>query len=222
MLARAGSVAGRIELVNSHEASVRKHNDYAGVVVWLRPVDGPAPAPRPRKVEMLQKNKRFVPHVAAISVGSTVAFPNADPVFHNAFSNFEGQPFDVGLYPPGSSRSVTFTRAGIVRVFCNIHSTMSAIIAVLPSPWYAVTNASGAFSIPDVPAGEYQLRIVHERALPEVLRSLERRITATDAGVLLPKISVSEAGYIPAPHLNKYNKEYPPAPDDAVYPGGSK
>jgi hypothetical protein len=99
---------------------------------------------------------------------------------------------------------------------------MSAIIAVLPSPWYAVTNASGAFSIPDVPAGEYQLRIVHERALPEVLRSLERRITATDAGVLLPKISVSEAGYIPAPHLNKYNKEYPPAPDDAVYPGGSK
>jgi plastocyanin len=219
--ARAGAVSGRVELVNSKDASVRRHKDYAGVVLWLDPVGGAARSVRPRHVAVLQKDKRFIPHVTAIPVGSTVAFPNADPVFHNAFSNFGGQPFDVGLYPPGTSRSVTFTRPGIVRVFCNIHSTMSAIIAVLPSPWFAVTDAAGRFSIPDVPPGDYHIRIVHERALPEKLKLLERRITVPAAGLVLPPISISEAGYIPAPHLNKYGREYAP-PDDAVYTGGHK
>jgi plastocyanin len=221
-LACAATVSGRVELVKSKDASVRKHKDYAGVVLWLRPLDGPAPAARPRTVEVLQKDKRFSPHVTAIPVGSTVAFPNADPVFHNAFSNFSGQPFDVGLYPPGTSRSVTFTQPGIVRVFCNIHSTMSAIIAVLPSPWYAVTDASGRFAIPNVPPGSYQIRIVHERALPENLKALERRVIVPAGGLELPLISISEAGYIPAPHLNKYGREYPPTPDDAAYPGAEK
>jgi plastocyanin len=218
----AGSVSGRVELANSKDAAVRKHKDYAGVVVWLQPLGRAAPSARPRKVEMLQKDKRFTPHVVAIGVGSTVTFPNADPLFHNAFSNFDGQAFDVGLYPPGTTRSVTFIRPGIVRVFCNIHSTMSAIIAVLPSPWYAVTNGPGAYAIPNVPAGEYRVRIVHERALPEVLKSLEQRITVPAGGLALPPISVSEAGFIPAPHMNKYGREYPPVPDDSVYPGGGK
>jgi hypothetical protein len=151
-----------------------------------------------------------------------VDFPNSDPVFHNAFSNFSGQPFDVGLYPPGTSRSVTFRQPGIVRVFCNIHSTMSAVIAVVPSPWYAVTDAAGRFSIGGVPAGEYQVHIVHERALPENLRFLERRITVPAEGLTLPLISVSETGYIPAPHLNKYGRDYAPPPDDSAYPGARK
>ena len=80
-------------------------------------------------------------------------FPNLDPIFHNAFSNFSGQPFDIGLYPPSTSRSVTFKHPGIVRVFCNIHPTMSAIIAVLNTPWFAVTQATGKYSIANVPAG---------------------------------------------------------------------
>jgi plastocyanin len=222
LTARAASVSGRVELVNSLDASVRKHKDYAGVVIWLEPADGAGVAARPRRVEVLQRDKRFIPHITAVPVGSTVDFPNADPVFHNAFSNFSGQPFDVGLYPPGTSRSVTFKQPGIVRVFCNIHSTMSALIAVLPSPWYAVTDGAGRFTIPSVPAGDYHLRIVHERALPENLKFLERRITVPEAGLALPLISVSETGFIPAPHLNKYGREYPPVPNDAVYPGGQR
>mgnify|MGYP003694020817 CR=1 FL=1 len=79
--------------------------------------------------------------------------PNLDLIFHNAFSNFSGQPFDIGLYAPRTSRSVTFKHAGIVRVFCNIHATMSAIIAVLNTPWYAVTQATGKYSIAGVPSG---------------------------------------------------------------------
>ena len=81
----------------------------------------------------------------------------------NEFSNFSGQQFDTGLYKPGTSKSEAFRVAGIVRVFCNIHPTMSAIIAVIPNPYYAVTDALGRFNIPAVPPGDYQLRIFHER-----------------------------------------------------------
>jgi hypothetical protein len=155
-------------------------------------------------------------------VGGTVDLPNLDLIFHNAFSNFSGQPFDVGLYAPRTSRSVTFRHPGIVRVFCNIHATMSAIIAVLNTPWYAVTLAGGQYAITGVPPGEYQLRIFHERARPENLKFLERRITVPESGLALPLISISETGFIPAPHLNKYGKEYPPAANDAAYPGAPR
>ena len=119
----------------------------------------PLPAAAPKHVQMLQKDRHFQPHVLAVPVGSTVDFPNLDPIFHNAFSNFSGQPFDTGLYTPGTIRTPGLSRSpGIVRVFCNIHPTMSAIIAVLPTPWYVVTGPTGQFTIPNVPPGEYQLQ----------------------------------------------------------------
>lgn len=221
----AASVSGEVELTNSRDASVRKHKDYSGVILWLEPADraAPAAAGAGKRTEMLQRDKHFVPHVVAVPVGATVDFPNFDPIFHNAFSNFSGQPFDVGLYPPGTSRNVTFKHPGIVRVFCNIHSTMSAIIAVLPTPWYAVTQNSGKYSISNVPAGEYQLRMFHERALPENLKFLERRITISESGLALPLVSISETGFIPVQHLNKFGKDYPPAPaSGGTYPGAPR
>jgi hypothetical protein len=221
-LALGAQVTGRVELSNSTNAAVRRHKDYEGVVLWLEPVDRPVPALPPKRVEMLQKDKLFQPHVVAISLGSTVDLPNLDLIFHNAFSNFSGQPFDIGLYPPHTSKSVTFRHAGIVRVFCNIHATMSAIIAVLNTPWYAVTLATGQYAIDGVSPGEYQLRIFHERALPENLKFLERRITVPASGLTLPLISISETGFIPAPHLNKYGNEYPPAANDGTYPGAPR
>jgi plastocyanin len=221
-IALAGSVSGEVELTNSRDAAVRKHRDYSGVVIWLEPVDRVAAMPPPKRVEMLQKEKTFVPHVVAIAVGGTVDFPNLDPIFHNAFSNFSGPPFDVGLYAPKTSRSAIFKHPGIVRVFCNIHSTMSAIIAVVNTPWFAVSVSSGKYSIPSVPAGEYHLRIFHERALPENLRFIERRIVVPESGITLPLISISETGFIPAPHMNKYGKDYPPAGSEGTYPGAPK
>jgi hypothetical protein len=215
-------VTGKVELSNSTNAAVRRHKDYQGVVLWLEPVDRPVPALPPKHVEMLQKDKLFQPHVVAISLGSTVDLPNLDLIFHNAFSNFSGQPFDIGLYPPHTSKSVTFRHAGIVRVFCNIHATMSAIIAVLNTPWYAVSVATGQYAIDGVPPGEYQLRIFHERALPENLKFLERRITVPASGLTLPLISISETGFIPAPHQNKYGNEYPPPANDGTYPGAPR
>src|SRR5881628_3643375 len=100
----AATVSGAVQLVDSRDQNVRNKGDYSGVVVWLERVAAPAPEAGPRNVKIAQKQKRFVPHLVAIPVGSTVDFPNFDPIFHNAFSNFAGQPFDVGLYAPGASQ----------------------------------------------------------------------------------------------------------------------
>lgn len=218
-LARGASVSGQVELTNSQDSAVRRHN-YSGVVLWLQPVDRDAPVPAvARRAEMRQQNKHFTPHVVAIQVGGSVDFPNLDPIFHNAFSKFAGQQFDIGLYPPGTSRAIAFRKAGIVQVFCNIHSTMSAIIDVVPTPWYVVTDASGKFVISGVPPGEYQLHLYHERALPANLQFLEHRITVPEAGLTLPLISITETGFIPAAHLDKHGMPYPKT-TDGTYMGG--
>lgn len=218
------TVRGSVELVASRDPLVRKHKDYSGVVVWLEPLGHAAPpAALSRPAVMLQKNKTFTPHVLAIQVGGSVSFPNLDPIFHNAFSNFDGQVFDVGLYKPGSSRTVPFLRQGIVRVFCNIHPQMSAVIAVLPTPYFAVSGKSGAFEISNVPPGDYGLHVFHERAAPETLDTLARKITVETARLDLPTLTISESGYLPAPHRNKYGKQYPPVIDEnPAYPGANR
>jgi hypothetical protein len=218
-----GRVVGRVELADSRDRSVRKQKNYSGVVVWLEPVGRAAPLPSPApRVQMLQKGKRFIPHVLAVPLGATVDFPNLDPIFHNAFSNFSGQPFDVGLYPPGTTRAVTFRHPGVVRVFCNIHSTMSAVIAVLRSPYFAVSDAGGAFRIDGVPAGDYRLQLFHERATEEGLQALTRKLSVPASGLDLGAIQVSESGFLQAPHLNKYGKPYPPVMGEKTYPGTSQ
>jgi hypothetical protein len=207
----AATVHGRVEIVSSKDPGVRKHSDFSGVVVWLDPVSGALPLPQPRKAEMMQRGKRFTPHVLAITVGSTVDFPNYDPIFHNAFSNYDGQVFDVGLYPPGTTRSVPFRKEGIVRIFCDIHPTMSAIIVVLRSPYYGVSASNGEFSIANVPPGAYRLHVFHERATQQTLNELTRTVDVTAADIALGNLTVSESGYLLIPHKNKYGKDYPVA-----------
>src|SRR5215467_696487 len=221
---RATVVRGSVELVASRDPMVRKHRDFSGVVVWLEPrVNSVSPPLPSRTAQMMQKNKMFTPHVLAVPLGGSVSFPNLDPIFHNAFSNFNGQIFDVGLYKPGSSRTVVFKRAGVVRVFCNIHPQMSAVILVLDTPYFAVSNKAGAFEIDDVPPGEYQVHVFHERAAEETLDSLTHKITIETAALELPPLPISESGYLQVPHKNKYGKEYPPVIEDQPgYPGAKR
>jgi plastocyanin len=219
--AAAGNVGGQVELTNSRDPAVRRHN-YSGVVLWLEPVGHPAPAAPSRRAEMIQQNKVFRPHVVAIPLGGIVTFPNFDPIYHNVFSTFSGQPFDLPLYAPKTSKSVTFVKPGIVQVFCNIHSAMNAIIVVVPTPWFALTPATGRFVIDGVPPGEYELHIYHERALPQNLKFLERRITVPDGDFTLPLISISETGFTPAEHVDKHGKPYPKAPAEGTYMGGGR
>jgi len=216
----AATVTGAVRLADSRDPNVRRRGDFSGVVIWLERVGAPAPSTRPVTVKVIQKQKRFMPHITAIPVGSTVDFPNTDPIFHNAFSNFSGQPFDVGLYPPGTSQKVKFVREGVVRVFCNIHPTMSAVIVVTPTPYIAITLKTGRYSIDNVEPGQYRVRVFHERSPERTLQELERKVAVDAAVVEVPPIIVSESGYIEVPHKNKYGQDYPPVIEDqAVYPG---
>jgi plastocyanin len=219
-IASAATVRGLVELAFSQDPNVRKHLDYSGVVVWLEPVSGAPALPAPgRHAEMLQKNKTFSPHVLAVTVGTTVDFPNRDFIFHNAFSNYNGETFDIGLYAPHTSKSIAFTRPGVVRVFCNIHPTMSAVIVVLKSPYFAVSDHKGVLQIAGVPPGSYRLHVFHERATEATLSALSRIIEVPSEGLELPGIAVSESGYLQLPHKNKFGKDYPPVTESGGYVG---
>jgi plastocyanin len=130
------------------------------VVVYI---DGPKLGQPPKKnPSMEQRDKKFIPHVLAVLVGSKVDFPNNDEVLHNVFSVFHGKKFDLGLFPRGARKTVKFDKPGIHVLFCNIHPHMNAYILVLENPYFSITDAKGAFSIKDIPAGEYTLKAWHE------------------------------------------------------------
>jgi plastocyanin len=219
---QAGTVSGQIELVKSKQYEVRVKHDYSGVVVWLEPIGSSATRTETSAANALidQRNKTFIPHVLAVESGTAVAFPNSDTIAHNAFSNGDSQIFDLGLYDPKASPRVVFRRPGIAKIFCNVHEQMSAIVAVLPTPYFAVTGANGSFQI-QAPAGSYRLRVWHERALPDLLAKLEQQISVGNSNVVLPKIEISEESYQPTPHKNKWGLDYR-QPQGQYVPGGRR
>jgi plastocyanin len=216
----ASSITGRVNITSEPSHASHSH-DCSGVVVWLRPLtDEPAAvAGNSVRMRVQQKNKTFSPHVLVVPVGTTVEFPNDDPIFHNAFSNYNGQIFDIGLYPPGTTRSITFRKAGVVRVFCNIHAAMSAVIVVVNTPYFAVTGKDGVFHIEGAPKGSYQLAFYYERATEKTLQSLSRTVLIRNEEEDLGVTNISEAGYLAIPHMNKYGKPYGPAPEISPYSG---
>jgi plastocyanin len=136
--------------------------EIKNVVVFVKdaPVRGPLRASR---YSIEQRNEAFVPRVLAITRGSVVEFPNGDAFFHNVFSLSRAATFDLGRYPQGQSRTQQFPKAGLVKVYCHIHSHMSASILVLDHPYFAVPELDGAFTLPTVPAGHYTIVGWHER-----------------------------------------------------------
>jgi plastocyanin len=211
----AATVSGEIRLIESRDSAVRKKSDYSGVVVWLTSPGIARPFAAGKHAQMLQKDKRFSPHILAVQTGTIVDFPNLDPIFHNAFSNFDGKVFDVALYPPGSSRSVRFDLPGIVRVFCNSHPQMSAIIVVVNSPYFAITDEAGDYRINNVVSGSYRVHFFHERATPETLDRLTTNVVVNSEPLALAEMKISEAGYLPVAHKNKYGQDYPPNAGEA-------
>ncbi len=112
---------------------------------------------------LTQKDKTFRPHILGVPIGSTVEFPNEDTIFHNVFSLSGPQPFDLGLYRAGASRSKAFAQAGEYRVFCNIHPQMTALILVVPTPYVARPGPDGRFVL-ELPPGRYRLDAASQRA----------------------------------------------------------
>lgn len=116
------------------------------------------------KYAMMQKNRQFAPDILAVPVGATVSFPNQDPIFHNVFSLSSPKSFDLGVYDKGDSRNVTFSKPGIVFVFCHLHPNMAATIVVTPSRYYAQVDDTGHYAIPNIPPGHYTLVAWHKAA----------------------------------------------------------
>jgi plastocyanin len=160
--------------------------------------------------QIRQEHKRFDPHILAITIGSSVAFPNYDPFLHNVFSMFDGKRFDLGLYESGASHSVRIERAGVSFIFCNIHPEMSAVVVVVESPYYALSDPTGQFSIPNVPPGNYVLSVWHERGKPENPSEFPREITVSAESASLRPIRLVDAGGLLLPHKNKYGRDYDP------------
>ncbi|MBW7997625.1 MAG: hypothetical protein FVQ81_13815 [Candidatus Glassbacteria bacterium] len=127
------------------------------IIVWAEPLGKPAQFKAPAKnPAMIQRNKTFVPHVLPVQSGTTVDFPNLDPLYHNVFSYSRARRFDLGLYEQGKSKSVTFDQPGIIDVFCEIHESMHAYVLVLETPWFTRASADGMYSL-ELPAGDYRI-----------------------------------------------------------------
>jgi len=124
-------------------------------VVWLDS-HRPAPPSDHKRVVLDQRNLEFSPHVLAVQVGATVEFPNHDRVFHNVFSFKDGKRFDLGMYPVGAVRQVRFDQPGLSRIFCNIHPNMAAYVMAVDTPYFAVSDAQGAFTIAGVEPDTYR------------------------------------------------------------------
>ena len=200
----------RLRIVSSEPGKVRR----VPAVIWLEPTAGTSPLPFPvqGKYVLLQKNRMFFPHLQVIPAGAVVQFPNADPFFHNVFSLYEGKRFDLGLYEAGSSKSVTFSREGISYIFCNIHPEMSAVVLALSTPLYAIADTNNAFTLRNIPPGDYKLHIwiegVPQAYLEQKSRQLHLPPLTTDLGELPAPISRTGS----MPHANKFGNDYTTEP----------
>jgi plastocyanin len=196
--ARAGDIQGQVSIL---ERGGRAPEDLADVVLWL---EGEGlPKAEASAVEIVTEKKQFVPHVVVVPAGSLVGFPNHDPFSHNVFSPTEPEPFDLGLYPRGESRTFRPPRPGVVRVFCNVHAKMSAFIVVRDNLRYARADANGNFRIPAVPPGRYTLVAWHERSAP-----WSREVEVGPDGMAGVPVELDARGYRFTQHPDKEGQSY--------------
>src|ERR1700689_675298 len=137
------------------------------VVVYLEgagPATSDATAPAETTEQVEQLDRRFVPDLVVVPVGSSVSFPNMDPIFHNIYSLSKPKSFDLGSYDKGETRKVTFPKPGIVDIYCPLHPNMEAVVVITPNRWYARPDRNGEYKIPDVPPGQYTLVAWHKAA----------------------------------------------------------
>ncbi|MEQ1634388.1 MAG: hypothetical protein ABL997_18550, partial [Planctomycetota bacterium] len=195
-----GNAAGGKLVLEERDGTVR--SDRSGVVLF---VEGALPRaePEPRVPAISQKGRRFDPPVLAVTTGTVVAFPNDDVVFHNVFSVSRANPFDLGSYKKGESKERSFDKPGLVKVHCNIHPEMSAHVLVLETAWHTITEADGSWTIPDLPDGEFCLRVWHPLAD-------EQRIPLVVSDGKIANVEVVVRETKPrAPHANKHGRPYP-------------
>lgn len=171
------------------------------VVVYL---DGPATAAAPITAEMEQQNRRFSPDLVVIPAGSSVSFPNFDPIFHNVFSLSKPKSFDLGNYPKGQTRMVTFPKPGIVAVYCHLHPNMAGTIVVTPNQWAARVDAAGQYVLAGVAPGKYTIVAWHKTGgtFRKTIEVTAARDAEADFFVPLPELASEDAAHHAALHAD--------------------
>jgi plastocyanin len=195
--ALAGTVRGRVQV---QDKGAKPAPDLSDVVVWIDGVKGRSRAPNAR---MTMKNKQFLPHVVVVPVGGTVEFPNEDPIFHNVFSVSGDNRFDLQLYKRPKSGTWTFQKPGVVRVYCNIHPQMSAVVVVREGPHFTKAAADGTFTLEGVPAGKHVVKAWHERS-----GEAATEVTVTADGSATADLRLDASSFKRVQHKNKFGRDY--------------
>lgn len=193
------SVFGRLQLEGKDGVP---RPDGSGIVLFLE-APGLEVRPLGRPQVISQRERRFLPNVLAVTRGTTVRFPNDDVVFHNVFSLSRSNPFDLGSYGKGLEKEHVLANPGLVKVHCNIHPDMVANVLVLDTGFSAVTSTDGSWVIPDVPDGDYTLRVWHpfaeEQRRPLPIAGGKAHTVAITVRETRPRVQ----------HANKHGRAYP-------------
>ena len=199
--AQAATVSGKVSFV-----SKRGQNPvFNETLVSLEPANGKLIRKSPATFTMMTRGKMLIPHVMAIPVGSTVEFPNEDPISHNLFSLSSANSFDLGLYRKGAGKSRKFDTPGLVNVYCNVHPSMSSVIQVMSTPYFVLADAAGNYALTDVPPGKYRLVVWNEIG-GQVEAPLEISSSGTVSGNTA--VTLDSRSYRATQHLNKNGKPY--------------
>ena len=177
-------------------------------LVWLEPAGGKPAKRNASTFTMTTRSKTFLPHVVAVPAGSTVNFPNEDPIAHNLFSLTPGNTFDLGLYRKGPGKPHKFDAPGVVNIYCNVHPNMSAVVHVMSTPYYAFADASGSYSF-DVPPGRYRVTAWNEQG-GTVTSDIEVGASGLPNA---PVLTIDSRNFRQVQHKNKHGQTYKPVRD---------
>ncbi len=192
-------VSGRITILEKRN---KPSPDLGAAVIYL---EGTGPAATAAAIDITINDKVYRPRVVVVPVGTTLRFPNTDPFDHNVFSVTEPNQFDLGLYGRGEAKTHTFTRPGLVRVYCNVHPKMVAYVVVMANRYYAQPGVDGSFTIANVLPGHYRMHVWHERISAEIVKD----VTVTATGAADVRVALDARGYKWRAHKNKDGQEYP-------------
>lgn len=204
----AGGLKGRVTVMDKDG---RRWDALTDCLAMLEPL-GPHPKVEKRPLLKIRTTgKRFLPRVAWTTVGSDVAFPNQDSILHNVFSPCCAQPFDTGHYEPGGTPRITVAKAGLVKLYCNVHHSMYAFLWVVETPFVQSLDRASGVDFRDVPAGSYRLRLWH----PEV--GEKNWTVSIGEGITRGEWTLQAIQPALEPHKNKFGQPYPPAKEESSY-----
>lgn len=196
----AAPVSGRVSFVTKRG----QRPNPAETLVSLEAIGAKSPKRPAAAFQMATRGKTLLPHIMVIPAGSTVTFPNQDPISHNLFSLSPASQFDLGLYRAGAGKTQKFQAPGVVNVYCNVHPNMSAVVHVMTTPYYTLADAKGGFVL-DVPPGRYKLT-----AWNEVGGSIESVIDLAANGAVSGNtlLTIDSRNHRTDTHMNKEGKPY--------------